>query len=234
IIGGTRAGTNEFPFMASVLSNGRQTCGGSIIGSNWILTAAHCPVLPSSLSVVVGTGTATSAAATAQFKVSRVIPHPQYDSSTMHQDIALLRLATPIKLSAGKAQQIGILTSSISDGDQLTLAGYGWVNNKGSTSSNLMKVGLTVGDVDTCQKGAGEYTDSNGIFVCTIPQDGESGCFGDSGGPLFLASSNGGFAQAGIVSFDANYITPSSRACASKGSVSFYTRVSNYIPWISQ
>lgn len=42
IIGGINALPNEWPWIAVLFNGGRQFCGGSLIDSNYILTAAHC------------------------------------------------------------------------------------------------------------------------------------------------------------------------------------------------
>jgi secreted trypsin-like serine protease len=42
IIGGTDADIADFPFQLSLRVNGNHRCGGSIISTEWILSAAHC------------------------------------------------------------------------------------------------------------------------------------------------------------------------------------------------
>lgn len=42
IVGGTRAQTGQFPHQISLRRRGSHTCGGSILSSTYILTAAHC------------------------------------------------------------------------------------------------------------------------------------------------------------------------------------------------
>ena len=42
IVNGYEARPHEFPWMAALLNNNRQFCGGSLIDDNHILTAAHC------------------------------------------------------------------------------------------------------------------------------------------------------------------------------------------------
>lgn len=42
IIGGMEAGEGEFPWQVSIQVANQHMCGGAILSSWWILTAAHC------------------------------------------------------------------------------------------------------------------------------------------------------------------------------------------------
>lgn len=42
IVGGTAASAGEFPFIVSLQLNGSHFCGGSLLDSRTVVTAAHC------------------------------------------------------------------------------------------------------------------------------------------------------------------------------------------------
>ena len=42
VVGGVEAVPHSWPWMVSLQADGRHNCGGSLINSQWVLTAAHC------------------------------------------------------------------------------------------------------------------------------------------------------------------------------------------------
>lgn len=60
IIGGEEASSGEFPFVVSLQSGGEHFCGGSLIGSDRVLTAAHCLVGYSASDITVRGGSNVS------------------------------------------------------------------------------------------------------------------------------------------------------------------------------
>jgi len=101
IVGGEPAPAQTWGWAASLRysANGALFCGGSVISSSHILTAAHCTVglsSPSSVRVYVGSIYLHS---TAQVRdVSHIYSHPYFSLSTYVNDIAILKLSSPLNL----------------------------------------------------------------------------------------------------------------------------------------
>merc|ERR1711894_626198 len=102
IVGGQYATRGQWPWQVSLRNAAnRHFCGGVIINSNWVLTAAHCVDGNSAggLRVVVGEhDTRESNNANRQtYMVTQIVSHPEYDFwAQFDADIALLQIASPI------------------------------------------------------------------------------------------------------------------------------------------
>jgi trypsin len=88
IVGGSTASEGEFPFMASIQTKGADGtsghfCGGSVIGTRWVLTAAHCLVDTKARDIQVAVGrTNIDDLSTGQtLKVKRIVVHPDYEDT---------------------------------------------------------------------------------------------------------------------------------------------------------
>ena len=97
IVGGEMAGSSTWGWAVSIKLGTSGLCGGSIIASQWILTAAHCVILyvPSQLTVYAGSNTVWSGQTRS---VSNIYINSGYYSSTKQNDIALLRLTNPLNM----------------------------------------------------------------------------------------------------------------------------------------
>jgi trypsin len=107
-------------------------CGGSIIGYDKVLTAAHCvhsgiKFLPPRYFVVVMGNLDLQGRSlnTLVRKVKKVIGHKQFDADTFENDIAVLILNEPIPKDHPTAKPIPIPKSLAHAGQSCTSSGWG-------------------------------------------------------------------------------------------------------------
>uniref|UniRef100_A0A182Q4I7 Peptidase S1 domain-containing protein n=1 Tax=Anopheles farauti TaxID=69004 RepID=A0A182Q4I7_9DIPT len=235
VTNGQEATPGQFPYQIALISSfgGRSgLCGGSILTRNSILTAAHCVV--SDRSTLAQGGTAIMGAHNRnrrepsqqriRFSRNGINAHPLYTASNIRNDIAIVRLNSPITFNT-RVQPIRLPARSDTrqfGGFTGTVSGFGRTSNAGPTSA---VVRFTTNPVMTNADCIARWNTAliQPQNVCLSGEGGRSSCNGDSGGPL--AVQDGGSRQIGIVSFG-------SAAGCSVGRPSVYTRVSHYLPWI--
>lgn len=129
IIGGSNAGNHQFPWQASInlcAEGGCTLCGGSLISSRHILTAAHCTKGKTSFEIGLGSNQRNGPATRV---ISRVkIEHPDYDPQTLINDVSIIKLPYRVPLN-NYVQTIALANSSIGnlENQTVTVSGYGQI-----------------------------------------------------------------------------------------------------------
>lgn len=262
IINGKQVDPEKMPWQVLVESDlyrngvyvGTGRCGGSIIASRWVVTAAHCLrasgdaiQAPTDVTVKLTRDT------TASFAVEKAITHPSWNGNFIQgNDIALLKIVssfpanTAVKLPsvneyadaqldfASTWSELGARVAN------LIASGYGlMVNGQIPSLQNLQYVWLT--GVPTAFNRCTDF-DGDGIkdiaddqLICAVSPDPNKirdTCSGDSGGPLIwqnpsnLKDSDYGIRLLGLTSFGA-------ANCNVLNAQSGYTNLATQTVWIN-
>ncbi|XP_040195319.1 granzyme A-like [Rana temporaria] len=229
IIGGREAIPHSRPYMAFIRTAEKGICGGTLIKSNWVLTAAHCPI-NSKAKVILGAHSIRDAEPEKQkIRVLNVFPHELFNARTFDYDIQLLQLTEKAKLGTyvnvlplPKKQKF-LRPRSICE-----TAGWGFTSNRDNKMSDkLMEVNVTVMGRRACahiwQMNKEESINITRNMICTQEGTSKGTCGGDSGGPLVC---NG--TVRGVTSFGAS-------ECGVPGDASVYSYLNREIKtWIKK
>ncbi|WP_165313788.1 S1 family peptidase [Vibrio ziniensis] len=215
-------------------------CGGTILDSTHILTAAHCVYTsdPDNSLYSLFTTVVPNLQYESYFpynipektRVAKIYYRDDYDSSSLNNDLAILELESElltisesnysIRPSTGSdyrdvsesfvAVGHGNTETGVDQVDYLQRATLSYVPNSSCEYGNIT-------DTKLCMEGAVSL--SNGLETST--------CQGDSGGPLYWYS-GGEYIQVGLTSYGPGTFCGDSRYSAT----SVFTEIYNYADWI--
>jgi len=201
IFGGENANPRKYKFMVFV-TDGTFVCGGSILDTKTVLTAAHCVCETPNLFVIAGASNPVGIVknqtniTNEQFRVvERVIVYPGYncsdsDKAQLIGDIAVLKLLEPFSFNKFVGDPVVIPNSELEKrakrvGDCRRL-GYGLKSKYPEVlPQRLQELFVKVRSISFCRKMWSEVGVSwNGKLLCTYNGFGKGTCGGDSGSPV--------------------------------------------------
>ncbi|KAF7265857.1 hypothetical protein GWI33_020927 [Rhynchophorus ferrugineus] len=239
IINGVDAYEGQFPHMAALGFPAEtdpdvidfRRCGGSLISTKFVLSAAHCFICAACADPVkarFGVINITDSLKAQDVDVKSTIPHPQYNPTSKHNDIALIELIKDVVMD--KLIYPACLYTRNNDPIGLIISGWGNTANDGSDKrSPILQTGeVNPVAINNCNTTiVSKNQDSLKVIVqtqiCAISKS--DACTGDSGGPLQVQRSDGTYGIVGVVSWGINCGT---------SIPGIYTRVYSYLDWIEE
>ncbi|XP_076630694.1 trypsin-2 isoform X1 [Colletes latitarsis] len=229
IVNGTKAVLRQFPYQVSLRRsyNSRHFCGGSLIDEYYVLTAAHCMymnggrILPWTITVVAGELQLSKETATGQSRgVDEIFVHSEFDETTLQNDIALLVLKVPFKLTQ-EVMPVQLATNEVEPGTICQVSGWGYpAFDIPIVTNDLMYVDLPIISRNKCKELLVNVTNMPpGMFCAGYIEGLRDACLGDSGGGMIC---NG--VLSGVVS--------GGEECALPGFPGVYSDVFFYESWI--
>ncbi|XP_021947033.2 chymotrypsinogen A isoform X2 [Folsomia candida] len=242
IVQGAPSKENGWPWMVGLIqgfsgsTNTPQTlnqfCGGTLINSQFVVTAAHCftnlttSQIISQVSVLLGTSSiASNVTSRSIARLSAVNIHSQYNSTTFDNDIAVLKLAVPVKFSSTIRPICLTQKGAPFNGSKAIVVGWGTAKKASDPKTAPGQKWLREAVMQVIPKCPG----GTRRMICALglspSVNVSSPCFGDSGGPLMVyRPTSKTFTLIGIVS---NGNPP----CGT-GNPIFFTRVGSFISYI--
>ncbi|XP_015174244.1 PREDICTED: venom protease-like [Polistes dominula] len=209
-------------------------CGGTLISSRHIVTAAHCVYNRRDLYMVrlgdLDLESDNDGADPIDVLIEDKIIHPQYDPSSHVNDIAILRLAEEIPFSRNIHPICLPISEPLLHSNFYNtfpfIAGWGAIYFNGPASSKLLESQVPVVRQEKCKNAFKSFTNAvidDRIICAGYAQGGKDACQGDSGGPL-MSPVNKNYYLIGVVSYGYK--------CAEPGYPGVYSKVSSFMSFI--
>lgn len=200
----------EVPHQVSIQFDGKHVCSGSLIETNWVVTAANCFYELATNNITVRVGSEFLDKNGQLIVVEKIMIHSEFSSTLLTHNIALVRLTEDVTLSE-TVEIIPLASQEVDVGTQAYTSGWG-----GTSPTHLNGVAVSLTSLTKCHHVYPKY----GKFanVCASVE-GKDHCKGDKGGPLEADDK-----LIGIVSWG--------EGCDEKPLVS--TSVPQYFDWINE
>lgn len=185
IVGGENTTIEQLPWQISMLNFGSHRCGGSILSTTKIITAAHCVrgVMTEHVSVRAGSTLRTSGGVIVP--VRRIVEHEDYNVPIyFDNDVALMFLESPLAFRTG-IQAITLPDQGyiVPHGTDARTSGWGALQQGGSPPEVLQVVTVPIVNNEICGNSYAQLNPITDGMICAglLEEGGRDACQGDSG-----------------------------------------------------
>lgn len=235
IVGGQIAQPHQFPYQVALLTflpslGGEGFCGGSLIGTRTVLTAAHCVDGGTSGTAIFGAHFWRNAEGNQHritFTGAHILLHPSWNAQLVQNDVAVVQLPSVVP-TIPSVIRAAILPSQ-SDvnydfaNEDAVASGWGVFSQENPVVSDVLRyVYDNVITVNQCAISTIGLANANNI--CMTGTQNRGVCNGDSGGPLTVRR-GGESMHVGIASFVV--------ASCHNTLPSVFVRTTSFLAWIT-
>lgn len=205
VVGGTPGNVGYFAQVLVYNNQGYGVCGGTAIGGDWILTAAHC--LTDIPNRTITNAYFCGHSGCGYYQAVDVVIHPLWDGDHTHgHDLALLRMGAGALQGAPTIPKVGSPwdPGAYAAGTRAQIMGYGATHAGGPVSDTLLVADTVLVSDDSMDSEFNPWlVDDNWVEPLMIGAGSSptTVCRGDSGGPLVVHPNGGVAVQVGVASF---------------------------------